>query len=427
MTVSDETSGAEGLRRAADDGLRMALAGRGFALALASILPAILSTQALLVTAVILISAGLGLAYRRIVGTSSDRPFYRYAIFTADILMVGIAFAILPLSVVEDVPQHLAFDAYGIYYFLPIVGAAALSLSPALILWCGAAIVATWLSAFAWAIRPMSVRLDWANLYEPYAYEVLIRHPDFASLSTRLVESLAIMTLTALIAFTVYRARRVVALWIRAEEARGRITDLFGRFAPPEVVARLAESDSTLAPTKRQATVMFTDIAGFTALSESRSPDVVLALLNAYFERAGAIAARRGGVIVNYQGDGILIAFNAPADVPDHAAAALETADALLDAVARETFHGEQISIRIGIHTGEIAAGIAGSRERQTYTVYGDTVNLASRLEALNKEHGTRLMVSAATAEGAGGPGGLSDLGDVTVRGHATAIRAFGK
>jgi class 3 adenylate cyclase len=404
----------------------MALAGRAAALVLASILPAIFSTTALLVSVVILISVAAGLAYRRVVGTRSDRTVFRFAIFSADILMVGAIFAFLPLSVTEDVPQHLAFEVYGIHYFLPILGAAALSLSPALILWCGAAIIVTWQVAFASATTDLTGRLDWRDLGAPFNYEELILHPNFASTGTRIEESVVLLVLTALIAFAVHRARRVVGFWDTADEARSRITDLFGRFAPPEIVARLAEDSSALAPTRREATVLFADIAGFTALSESRPPETMLALLNTYFERAGRIAAAHGGVIVNFQGDGLLLVFNAPADVPDHAAAALRTARGLLRAVEESAFEGETIAIRIGIHTGPVAAGIAASADRQTYTVYGDTVNVASRLEALNKERGSRLMISAETAMAAGGPADLVDLGDIRVRGHSTPLRVYG-
>ncbi|WPZ34215.1 adenylate/guanylate cyclase domain-containing protein [Thalassobaculum sp. OXR-137] len=426
MRARDEGVGGERLRQAANQGLRVALLGRGIALGVAALWPLIFSTSAILVSVLIALSALAGLGYRRIVGSEYDHPIYRYVIFTADILLVGAIFAVLPLSVSEEVPQHFAFRAYGIHYFLPILGAAALALSPGLILWCGSVIVATWAATFSWITASMEHPLRWSDLGEPYSYRDLILHPDFVNSGGRIEECLAILILTALIAFAVHRARRVVALWIRSETGRQRITGLFGRFAPPEIVSQLAEDGANLEPTKRQATVLFTDIEGFTSLSETRTPDVVLALLNAYFERVGAIAAQRGGVIVNLHGDGLLIAFNAPADVPNHAAAALETATEVLTAIEAETFNGERIAVRVGIHTGEVVAGLAGSRERQTYTVYGDTVNVAARLEQLNKEHGTRLMISAETAKAAGGAGGLRDLGEVSVRGHAAGIRVFG-
>ncbi len=426
MKTRDEGIGGERLRQAANQGLRLAMLGRGVALAIAAFWPLIFSAQAILVSALMALSALAGLGYRRIVGSEYDHPIYRYLIFTADILMVGAIFAVLPLSISEDVPQHFAFRSYGIHYFLPILGAAALSLSPKLILWCGGAIVSTWAAAFYWTTARLDQSLRWGDLGEPYAYQDLLLNPNFVNTGGRVEESLAILILTALMAFAVHRARRVVILWIRSETGRQRITGLFGRFAPPEVVARLAESGATLEPAKREATVLFTDIAGFTTLSESRTPDVVLALLNAYFERIGAIAAQRSGVIVNFHGDGLLIAFNAPADVPDHAAAALDTAAAILSAIDTETFNGERIAVRIGIHTGEVVAGLAGSRERQTYTVYGDTVNVAARLEELNKQHGTRLMVSAETAQAAGEVGDLQDFGEVSVRGHAAEVRVMG-
>ena len=427
MVEGHADDGTERMRRAADEGLRLALLGRGVALCVASVWPAIFSASGLYVAGLLILSAGLGLAYRRIVGTASDKPAYRYAIFTADILLVGAVFAFLPLSTSEVVPQLIAFRAYGIYYFLPVLGAAALTLSPGLLLWCGGAIAATWWAAFLWVTADMPQRLSWSDLSAERPYQALILDRDFVGLGNRVEETFTLLVLTALVAFAVHRARRVVALWATSEAARARISTLFGRFAPPQVVERLTDDDAALAPARRTATVMFVDIAGFTSLSETRTPETMVALLNDYFETAGSIAATHGGVIVSFQGDGLLMAFNAPTDLPDHSAAAVATARALLDEVGHRHFNGDRISVRIGIHTGEVAAGIVGSNDRQTYTVYGDTVNVASRLETLNKQHGTRLLISRETASAAGGVAGdLEDLGEVEVRGHTAPVGVLG-
>ncbi len=426
MVETGNEDGAQRLRRAADDGLRLALLGRAVALAIAALWPAIFLPAGLYVATILLASAGIGVLYRRIVGTGLDLPAYRFAIFTVDILCIGAVFAFVPLSSSEAVPQIMAFRAYGIYYFLPVLGVAALALSPALLLWCGAATTVTWWAAFAWVTAPMPRRLSWGDLSSGQSYVSLIMDVDFVGGGNRVEETFAFLVLTVLVAFAVHRARRVVVLWADSEAARDRISSLFGRFAPPEVVDRLTADGGALGPSRRIATVMFIDIAGFTSLSEARDPQTIVALLNTYFETAGTIAANHGGVIVNFQGDGLLLAFNAPAEVPDHAAAALACAKELLVAIDAGDFNGERIAIRIGIHTGEVAAGLVGSSDRQTYIVYGDTVNVAARLEALNKQYGTRLLVSRTTVDAAGTDAGLDDLGEADIRGHNTPVSVLG-
>ena len=187
-----------------------------------------------------------------------------------------------------------------------------------------------------------------------------------------------------------------------------------------EVLGEISNS-AKLVPTS----LSFVDIAGFTHLSERLPPAELIALLNGYFERATAMVADAGGVVVGFAGDGFLAAFNAPRSLDQHAACALRAARDLQDLVRDHRFGGERVRIRIGIATGPVAAGIVGGSSHQTFTVYGDTVNLAQRLESMCKAHDTYLLVAETSWSAAGRPPGLLEIGPVEVRGRDSRVRAY--
>jgi hypothetical protein len=131
----------------------------------------------------------------------------------------------------------------------------------------------------------------------------------------------------------------------------------------------------------RDATILFADIEGFTRLSERLSAPQVIGLLNGFFDAAATVIEQHGGIVVNHVGDALIAAFNAPLPVEDHAVRAVDAARALQSLVAGRDFDGHRLRLRVGIATGPVAAGTVGGETRQTYTVYGDTVNVAQRLE----------------------------------------------
>lgn len=199
------------------------------------------------------------------------------------------------------------------------------------------------------------------------------------------------------------------------------IRETLGRFVPTDVAKTLLSEGGVLAPEQSEATVLFCDLEGFTALTENLGPDGIVELLNEYFEVMVEILERHRGVVTQFQGDAILATFNVPVPDPDHAANALRAAIEMQDATRRRTFAGQRIGNRIGINTGPLVAGAVGAKGRLSYTVHGDAVNLAARLEALNKELGTRILVSEATAEQADGFD-LEPMGEVGVRGQTGRV-----
>ena len=200
------------------------------------------------------------------------------------------------------------------------------------------------------------------------------------------------------------------------------VRETLGRFVPTDVARTLLTEGGELAPEQAQATVLFCDLEGFTALTETLGPAGIVELLNEYFEVMVEILERHRGVVTQFQGDAILATFNVPVPDPAHAANALRAAIEMQDATRHREFAGQRLGNRIGINTGRLVAGAVGAKGRLSYTVHGDAVNLAARLEALNKELGTRILVSAATAERVEGFA-LEPMGEVGVRGQTERVR----
>ena len=183
--------------------------------------------------------------------------------------------------------------------------------------------------------------------------------------------------------------------------------ELFGRYIPKEIVRRLLDSDDAgkIGGVRRDVTVMFTDIQGFSAISESVEPEVLMSRLSEYFDRiASAIIANRG-TVDKYIGDGIMAVWNAPDTDPDHVANACRGALAILAASEGLAAEWQRQGVppfhtRIGIHRGLGVVGNVGSTDRMNYTLIGSIVNLASRLEGINKAYGTRILASAAVCDG---------------------------
>ncbi|CCQ72814.1 adenylate/guanylate cyclase domain-containing protein [Magnetospira sp. QH-2] len=205
---------------------------------------------------------------------------------------------------------------------------------------------------------------------------------------------------------------------------REMIREVFGRYVPPAVAQSLLAEGGALEPQSREASILFLDIAGFTPLTERLSPEAVVDLLNAFFSEAVDILEIHGGVVTQFQGDAILATFNLPLAHEDHAARAVAAAKEILAATDEKTFAGQSLACRIGVTTGPVTAGNVGAPGRLSYTVHGDAVNLAARLEQMNKELGTRLLVAAVAAERVP-EAGLIAKGEVTVRGQTEPVRVF--
>jgi len=175
----------------------------------------------------------------------------------------------------------------------------------------------------------------------------------------------------------------------------------FSHYVPVDLVRDLVHSGGVaeLGGEKREAVILFCDLAGFTAYAETNAPEEAVDTLTGYFEDFGRAIEESGGVIDKFMGDGIMALFNAPERIPSPAEAACRAA---LGGIRSMEDRKSAFSVRIGLHCGECLVGNVGTATRFSYTAIGDCVNLASRLEGLNKTYGTRIIASGAVREAAG-------------------------
>ena len=233
---------------------------------------------------------------------------------------------------------------------------------------------------------------------------------------------LSILIVTAVLALALQRARNLlVESVIEGSAAR----DL-SRFVPEQVAHKVIHSEEGAITGKGEVsdcTILFTDIEGFTAISETVPPEQLIEALNQYFSLIAEPIGAFGGVISQFQGDAVLATFNLPSPDDDHAANAVRAALAIQSVLQGVEFAGgKAFNTRVGINTGSVVGGLVGSGNRVAYTVHGDNVNLTARLEQLNKDYGTRIILSQSTRDAIASSAHDSDfdfhaLGDVAVRG----------
>ncbi len=201
---------------------------------------------------------------------------------------------------------------------------------------------------------------------------------------------------------------------IREREA---LREAFGRQVGQTDLAELAMShdDATATGERREVTVLFVDLRGYTRFSERHSPEHVVGMLNRFFAIVVAVVAREGGWVNKFEGDAALCLFGAPQDEPDHAARALRAATSIPKELDRSD---AQLRAGIGVASGQVIAGFIGTPERFEYTVIGDVVNVASRLCDLAKDEQAGVLATAATFDAAGRPDEWSSAGRIGVRGR---------
>jgi adenylate cyclase len=218
------------------------------------------------------------------------------------------------------------------------------------------------------------------------------------------------------------------------EAERAAIMDIFSKCVSPEVADTLWQQrgDLSIAGERRIVTLIFTDIRGFTTLSESVDSAIVVEWLNEYFSRMHRIVTSYGGHINKFIGDGLMIVFGAPIDRGQklEARAAVACGLEMLAEVERMNEEWKDkdrplIAIGVGVHTGEATCGVVGAEGRLEYTIIGDTVNLSARLESTTKEKGVPILISDSTAALLGIDYETRPLGDVKVKGKNQSTEVF--
>jgi len=224
--------------------------------------------------------------------------------------------------------------------------------------------------------------------------------------------------------------------YLRAAFERQRVRFTFARFVPEEVVDKvLAEGEGglQLGGVRREATVVFCDLRGFTSYAEAKPPGEVVEVLNRYLSEMTDAIMDHGGTLVSYMGDGILAVFGAPIEQPDHADRAIAAVREMLDVRLpgfcnwmRAAGYGDGFDMGIGLNSGEVMSGQVGSERRMEYATIGDTTNTASRLEGMTKGSGYRVFIADSTRTARlDHDQGLAYVGERTVRGREQPLKLW--
>ena len=217
---------------------------------------------------------------------------------------------------------------------------------------------------------------------------------------------------------------------------QARVRDVFSRFLPEHVVDDVlarTDQDLRLGGVRSVGTVMFTDLRGFTAFSEVRPPELVIETLNKYFDETSDSILEHGGTLVAYRGDGFLAVFGAPIEVEDHADRALATARDIVEvrlprfnSWLRDEGVGQEIRLGVGLNSGPFMSGNVGSEQRLQYTVIGDTINTASRIEGLTKGSGHIMFLADSTREAfVNPPEDLVYVDEFDIRGRQSRVKLW--
>jgi adenylate cyclase len=271
-----------------------------------------------------------------------------------------------------------------------------------------------WLSTFTGFVAAAEL-LAMAMLYHPAGFA-----PEPKDLGFELIRSIMFLLAGILAGAVGVQLRHQFEASIAAVSARDRVTNLFGQHVSPEVVERLLLDGADTSGDIRRVAVMFVDFRSFTAGARVRTPREVVERLDGAFAILVEILDRHGGIVNKFLGDGFLALFGAPIETPDAARHAVAAARDMLAAMEEiNEASSWPLRIGIGVHFGEVVAGNIGSPRRKEYTVIGDTVNFAARLEALNKEFNSQLLVSSAVRDALGDlASDAVSLGQVAIKGY---------
>ncbi|HEY6460434.1 MAG TPA: adenylate/guanylate cyclase domain-containing protein [Polyangiaceae bacterium] len=248
------------------------------------------------------------------------------------------------------------------------------------------------------AVEYAGVAVFWGSL------DTTVQEPVLTSLPQHLAKACVLLVAGIAAGFVARRLRRSFTRALESLEERARILGVFGQHVSPQVVERLVAGEAEGRSEVREVCVMFLDIRGFTAFAEKHGPEEVVTYLNVMFDAAVEAVVEHRGIVNKFLGDGFMAVFGAPIAEGNPCADAVAAG---LDAIARVdalVADGRIPATRlgVGIHCGPAVVGNIGSLRRKEYTVIGDVVNVASRVEALNKDLGSRLLVTEEVWRGAG-------------------------
>lgn len=359
------------------------------------------------------------------VGFTLLRLFFAYRRrLSAPLLVLGICIDMALLMALiwsfhlqYEQPAPFYLKAPTLLYVFLFIAVRTLRFEPLYVATAGIAAATGWLLLLAYAARSGDMVLTRDYVHYMTSNSVLV--------GAEIDKIISILMVTGVLVLALVRSRRIL---FRAV-LDGVLAKDLSRFVAPEVADRISSSEHGLRPGDgevREASVLFTDIEGFSAIAELVSPERLVSLLNEYFNAVAAAVDRHGGAITQFQGDAMLITFNAIRPDPDHAANAVRCALAIREATLERAFgDGVRMRTRCGLNTGSVVTGAVGARNRLLYTVHGDDVNIAARLEQLNKKYGTYILATGTTVRAAGGNFAFRRVDELAVRGRVAPTEIY--
>ena len=340
-----------------------------------------------------------------------------------------LTYALLAPNPMSDVtwPPQLTLRFHNFLYFFVFLAGAALSYSPAHVLWTGFAAAAMW-SVGVYSIWSRPDTVPGGDLMDPNGF----LSPYFVNVVSWQNEIVLMMIVAGLLAAAVWRSRRLVLRQVVTEQARSNLA----RYFSPNIVDQLASADRPFdSPRAQPVAVLFVDIVDFTATVESMEPEQVLAMLREFHRRMCRVVFAHHGTLDKYIGDAVLATFGTPHPGPADATNALDCARDMLQEIAQwnEERAGQgaaPVKVGIGAHYGLVVVGNIGDERRLEFTVIGDVVNVASRIERLTRAHDVALIVSGDLIEAVQQEGGrpheclpaLAERQDLEVRGRRKRV-----
>ncbi|HED12570.1 MAG TPA: adenylate/guanylate cyclase domain-containing protein [Gammaproteobacteria bacterium] len=318
-------------------------------------------------------------------------------------------------------PPSFYLKAPTLLYVFIFIALRALRFEPGFVVLSGLVAAAGWAFMLIYAIDKMPPSVHITRDY------ILYMTSNNILAGAEIDKIISILVVTLILTIAIIRARRLLVQAAREHNT----VDGLSRFVPNKVVEDISSqsSDNRFGESEvREATILFADLEQFTAIGKQLKPEELVMTLNEYFTAIVAPVRKYGGVINQFQGDAILASFNLPDTTANHAEMAVKSAIEIQQVLARSSFCRGNLHLkaRIGINTGTVVGGLVGTPDRLNYTVHGDVVNLAARLEQLNKKTGTRILLTHKTRQQVQDKTLLFiDKGRESIRGHHRPVQVY--
>ena len=417
----------EALARNKREGMDLAVKARIIALSITGVMLVFLNPNwdVLWYQGLLLCLILVGLAQRRVGRVGQSR--LELLLLFVDLSLMTVALLVPNPLVTEDLPTALIYQFEVFQYFYFILAAGVLSYS-----WRTVAAIGTWTTVL-WLFGAFCVWM-FGRTVPSVSEAAQTMFPEFADLSRqldpnlvhwdlRIQEVVVFVVVASILAVTVRRYQELVL--DSADVARARAN--LSRYFSPTVVEELSQKDEPLGKVRtHDAAVVFVDIVGFTTYADGRPAQEVIETLRAFHREMEGEVFAHVGTLDKYLGDGLMASFGTPLPKPDDAARALSCVQAMVGRMQvlnadRRAAGVPEIDARFGLHFGQVILGDIGAN-RLEFAVLGDTVNVASRLEALTRSLNVKAVVSDAAVQAAGGTAQLTRVPDQTVRGVAAPI-----